>query len=84
LRTKRSYHSKCGVANGPDERQPNRHDRRDALAARGYWQAFQSVKKSIEKIIGGAAAAAFVRGTYRDWYREMFQPLIGQFGSPLV
>jgi len=49
---------------------------RDALAARGYWQAFQSVKKSIEKIIAGADAAALVRGTYRDWYREMFQPCV--------
>lgn len=49
---------------------------RDALAARGYWQAFQSVKTSIEKIIAGADAAALVRGTYRDWYREMFQPCV--------
>ncbi|MBI1733102.1 MAG: Fic family protein [Gammaproteobacteria bacterium] len=55
-----------------------RHDEdrrnRDALAARGYWQAFQEVKKSIEKIISGQDAAALVRLTHRDWYREMFQP----------
>ncbi|MGA3310271.1 MAG: Fic family protein [Xanthobacteraceae bacterium] len=59
---------------------PDAHDadrqNRDALAARGYWQAFQSVKKSIEKIIGGADAAVLVRGTFRDWYREMFQPCV--------
>jgi Fic/DOC family len=59
---------------------PEAHDadrqNRDALAARGYWQAFQGVKKSIEKIIGGGDAAALVRDTYRDWYREMFQPCV--------
>jgi hypothetical protein len=59
----------------PDAHAADRQNR-DALAARGYWQAFQSVKKSIEKIIGGAAAAAIVRDTYRDWYREMFQPCV--------
>src|SRR5712691_7777146 len=59
---------------------PDAHDadrkNRDALAARCYWQAFQSVKKSIEKIIAGADASALARGTYRDWYREMFQPCV--------
>jgi len=59
----------------PDAHAADRQNR-DALAARGYWQSFQSVKKSIEKIISGAGAAAFVRGTYRDWYREMFQPCV--------
>jgi fido (protein-threonine AMPylation protein) len=49
---------------------------RDALAARGYWQAFQSVKKAIAQIIAGADAAKFVRGAHRDWYREMFQPCV--------
>jgi hypothetical protein len=49
---------------------------RDALAARGYWQAFQSVKKSVAEIIAGADAAKLIRGTHRDWYREMFQPCV--------
>jgi Fic/DOC family len=49
---------------------------RDALAARGYWQAFQSVEKAIARIIAGAEAARLVRGAHRDWYREMFQPCV--------
>jgi hypothetical protein len=49
---------------------------RDALAARGYWQAFQSVKKAIAQIIAGADAAKLVRSAHRDWYREMFQPCV--------
>ena len=49
---------------------------RDALAARGYFQAFQSVKSSVEKIIGGENPGALVRVAHKDWYREMFQPSV--------
>ncbi len=49
---------------------------RDALAARGYWQAFQLVKRSVEEIIGGANSGALVRTAHRDWYRELFQPSV--------
>ncbi len=49
---------------------------RDALAARGYWQAFQSVKTSVAQIIEGKNPGALVRTTHRDWYRELFQPCV--------
>jgi fido (protein-threonine AMPylation protein) len=49
---------------------------RDALAARGYWQAFQSVKKAVAQIIAGTDAASLLRNAHRDWYREMFQPCV--------
>jgi fido (protein-threonine AMPylation protein) len=49
---------------------------RDALAARGYWQAFQQVKGAVSKLIEGAEPGAFVREAHRDWFREMFQPLV--------
>ncbi len=49
---------------------------RDALAARGYWQAFQAVKADVSKIITGANAGERVRAAHRDWYRELFQPCI--------
>ena len=49
---------------------------RDALAARGYWQAFQQVRESVTAIIGGTLPGALVRETHRDWYREMFQPSV--------
>lgn len=49
---------------------------RDALAARGYWQAFQGVKNSVAQIIAGADAATLVRTAHREWYREMFQPCV--------
>lgn len=49
---------------------------RDAVAARGYWQAFQLVKQSVAKIITGAAPGPLVRAAHQDWYRELFQPSV--------
>lgn len=47
-----------------------------AMAARGYWQAFQRVKGSIEKILNGANAGDVISADHRDWYREMFAPSV--------
>jgi hypothetical protein len=49
---------------------------RDALAARGYWQAFQRVKLTIAEVIDGANPGARVRASHMDWYRELFQPFV--------
>jgi hypothetical protein len=49
---------------------------RDALAARGYWQAFQLVKRSVAEIIAGANPGTLVRSAHREWYRELFQPSV--------
>jgi fido (protein-threonine AMPylation protein) len=59
---------------------PEHHDAdrqsRDALAARGYWQAFQSVKGNIAGIIAGDPPGRLVRAAHREWYRELFQPCV--------
>ena len=49
---------------------------RDALAARGYWQAFQLVKKEVEKVIAGENPATLARAAHNAWYRELFQPCV--------
>jgi fido (protein-threonine AMPylation protein) len=49
---------------------------RDALAARGYWQAFQVVKEAVGKVIGGENAGALARAAHKEWYRELFQPCV--------
>jgi hypothetical protein len=64
-----------GGAWNPDANQADRKDG-DALAARGYWQAFQKVKEAVAQNIAGADAAELVRSAHRDWYREMFQPCV--------
>jgi Fic family protein len=58
------------------EHDPGDRRNRDALAARGYWQAFQLVKKEVEKVIAGENAAALARAAHNDWYRELFQPSV--------
>ena len=60
----------------PDKHEADRQSR-DALAARGYWQAFQVVKANLGEIIAGANPGRLVRTAHRDWYRELFQPCVG-------
>jgi len=49
---------------------------RNALAARGYWQAFTAVKRGVAAVLGGAPAAEFARDAHPEWYRELFQPSV--------
>jgi len=57
----------------PDRDSADRQQR-DALAARGYWQAFQVVKANVAEIVRGANPGASARASHRDWYRELFAP----------
>lgn len=52
----------------------NEQDRqtRDTMAARGYWQAFQMVQKTIEAILGGTNPGTTADNDHVNWYREMF------------
>lgn len=59
----------------PDNQDADRQSR-DALAARGYWQAFQLVRDTVGEIIAGRDATRLVRNVHRDWYRELFQPCV--------
>ena len=58
------------------ERQDDDRNSRDAMAARGYWQAFQLVKKAVEQVLAGANPGARARAGHREWYRELFQPCV--------
>ena len=49
---------------------------RDAMAARGYYQAFQSVKDSIKSILEGKNAGEVAGNDHGDWYRELFAPSV--------
>jgi hypothetical protein len=54
----------------------NDRTQRNALAARGYWQAFKSVEQSLELILDGENPGKIVEEDHNDWYREMFQPSV--------
>jgi len=59
---------------------PDHHDddrqSRDALAARGYWQAFRKVKETVGEAMAGGNAGVLVRTAHKEWYRELFQPCV--------
>lgn len=59
----------------PDTRRSDR-DIQDALAARGYWEAFQEVKKSLESILKGDNPGAVLRDQHGLWYRNLFAPQV--------
>ena len=51
-------------------------EHRNALAARGYWQAFQAVEQSIKKVLGGENAGRVANRDHATWYRELFGPSV--------
>jgi hypothetical protein len=59
----------------PDNTQEDR-EQRNALAARGYYDAFQAVKKSVEKVLKGENAGKVTGREHADWYRELFAPSV--------
>lgn len=59
----------------PDNAKDDQKDK-NALAARGYWQAFQSVKQNIEKVLKKENAGAIARKDHAVWYRELFGPSV--------
>ena len=48
----------------------------DALAARGYWEAFQVVRGSVAQILEGAEPGQLLRNSYRSWFRALFLPAV--------
>jgi len=66
------------VRNGqwnPDRDEEDRNHR-NALAARGYWEAFQSVRSSLEKVLTGANPGHIADEDHGTWYRQMFAPSV--------
>jgi len=64
------------VRKGSWNPEANDRDRneRNAMAARGYFQAFQVVEKSIGRVLKGENPGAVAEEDHREWYREMFAP----------
>jgi len=59
----------------PDNKEDDRQHR-DALAARGYWQAHQGVRKTVTRIIAGEDPGAATDADHSDWYQELFGPSV--------
>lgn len=54
------------------------HDRehRNALAARGYWLAYQSVQRSLGRVLQGENPGTVAEEDHGAWYRKMFAPSV--------
>ncbi len=59
----------------PEQNEADRNHR-DAMAARGYFQAFEAVKKSLERILEGKNPGTVVDEEHPAWYRQMFGPSV--------
>jgi len=59
----------------PDASEQDR-EHRNALAARGYWLAFQAVQKSLRRVLCGENPGAVAEEDHAAWYREMFAPSV--------
>ncbi len=57
----------------PDD-DKNDQEHRDALAARGYWQAYQVVQESLGKILRGGNSGTVGDDDHSIWYGELFGP----------
>jgi len=66
------------VRSGSWDPETNHKDKEyaDALAARGYWQAFQAVKKSLVKILNENSSGSVAGNDHANWYRELFAPSV--------
>jgi len=58
----------------PDREEDRKH--RDAMAARGYYQAFQSVKQSVSSVLGNQNPGTVADRDHGAWYRELFAPSV--------
>jgi len=57
----------------PDDNEEDR-EHRNALAARGYYQAFQAVKNSVAKVLEGQNPGKVADEDHGRWYKELFAP----------
>ena len=66
------------VRNGSWNTKDNDGDskQRDAMAAKGYWDAFQMVEKSIRKVLTGENVGEVLDNDLGDWYRALFGPSV--------
>jgi hypothetical protein len=65
---------RSGTWNPDANEQDQEH--RNALAARGYWLAFQAVQQSLRRVLRGENAGTVAEEDHSTWYREMFAPSV--------
>lgn len=66
------------VRSGTWDAKQNEGDRkqRDAMAAKGYYDAFKAVEKSVERILKGENSGMVADEDHGSWHRELFGPSV--------
>lgn len=59
----------------PDASESDRNQR-NAMAAKGYWLAFQRVQDSLRRVLSGENPGVVADQDHGDWYRELFAPSV--------
>ncbi len=59
----------------PDKNEKDR-EQTDALAARGYHEAFEAVTQSVRKVLDGENPGEVADNDHSTWYRELFAPSV--------
>lgn len=58
------------------EEDPQNLDQRNAMAAKGYYEAFKAVKSGIGKVLSGNDSGLIAEQEHNDWYRALFSPSV--------
>jgi hypothetical protein len=66
------------VRSGTSNPEMHKGDRqqKDAMAARGYWQAYQAVQESVRRVLRGENPGFAADEDHGTWYRELFAPSV--------
>jgi hypothetical protein len=64
------------IGNWNPETNENDREQKNAMAARGYWQAYQAVERSIRRVLRNDDPGLVADEDHRIWYREMFAPSV--------
>ncbi len=48
----------------------------DAMAAKGYWDAFVQIKHAVERVLNGEDAGEVLEASHADWYFSLFGPSV--------
>lgn len=59
-----------------DPDSPEDREHIDAMAAKGYWDAFQRVRQAVADVLDGAPPARVAEDYLQDWYRALFGPSV--------
>ncbi len=58
------------------EADPEDRQMRDAMSAKGYFEAFKLVKEAVRSALGNNDAVQTARNSYPDWYRALFSEAV--------